>query len=202
MLGTRYHTSVVLFLRGETMRNLIILLIVMLCSSCALPPADIPNAPQEKAPAVVFDIDGTLTPRPIEVWEARDNATKVVQLFADKGYKIIYLSARPKLFQANIPNWLKKEGFPDGSVNVPETAEDEKDAAHFKTRILRDFQAHGWKIEFAFGDSTTDFDAYAAVGIPKERVFALQREGETSCQKGTWQACLTGWAEHMNSISK
>ena len=184
------------------MRNQIILLIVMLYSSCALPPADIPNAPQEKAPAVVFDIDGTLTPRPIEVWEARDNATKVVQLFADRGYKIIYLSARTKFFQADIPNWLKKEGFPDGSVNVPETAEDEKDAAHFKTRILQDFQRHGWQIEFAFGDSTTDFDAYAAVGIPKERVFALQREGETSCQKGTWHTCLTGWAEYMNSFTK
>jgi len=83
----------------------------MLCSSCELLPADIPDAPQKHAPAVVFDIDGTLTPRPIEVWEARDNATKAVQLFVDKGYKIIYLSARTKLFQANIPSWLKKEGL-------------------------------------------------------------------------------------------
>ena len=132
------------------MRNIIIMLVVMLCSSCVLLPADIPYAPQKQAPAVVFDIDGTLTPRPIEVWEARDNATKVVQFFADKGYKIIYLSARIKLLQANIPNWLKKESFPFGSVYVPETVEDEKDAAHFKTRILRDFQAQGWKIEFAF----------------------------------------------------
>ena len=55
------------FLRGETIRNLIFALITMLCSSCALLPVDIPYAPQKQAPAVVFDIDGTLTPRPIEV---------------------------------------------------------------------------------------------------------------------------------------
>ncbi len=184
------------------MRNLIILLVVMLCSSCAQLPAHIPNAPQKQAQAVVFDIDGTLTPRPIKIWKARRDAAKTVHIFADKGYKIIYLSARIKLFQANIPNWLKKEGFPDGSIHVPETAEDDMDPIHFKTRILQDFLAHGWKVEFAYGDSSTDFDAYSAVGIPKERVFALRREGETLCQPGAWKICLNGWTEHMDSIAK
>ena len=43
---------------------------VMLCSSCVQPPADIPNAPQKQAQAVVFDIDGTLTQR--AVMDVRD----------------------------------------------------------------------------------------------------------------------------------
>jgi phosphatidate phosphatase PAH1 len=184
------------------MRNLIIFLMVMLGSSCAQQPANIPSAPQDHAQAVVFDIDGTLTPTPLEFWEARKDAAKAVQTFADKGYKIIYLSARVTLLQANIPDWLKKNSFPDGGVYVTETTKDQTDHAQFKTRILRELLAHGWKVEFAYGDSSTDFEAYGAVGIPKERVFALKREGDTSCQPGTWNACLSGWTEHIDSIMK
>jgi len=175
---------------------------VAIFNSCAQLPADIPNPTQQQTQAVVFDIDGTLTPRPIEMWTARTDAAKAVTIFADKGYKIIYLSARIRPFQADIPNWLKEKGFPDGSVHVTETTEDRKDPVHFKTRILRDFLAHGWNVAFAYGDSSTDFDAYAAAGIPKERVFALQREGEASCQPGAWKACLNGWTEHIDSIAK
>ena len=184
------------------MRNLSILLMVMICSSCAQLPADIPNPTQQQTQAVVFDIDGTLTPRPIEMWTARKDAAKAVHIFADKGYQIIYLSARVKPFQANIPNWLEKKGFPDGTILLTETSEDRKDHAHFKTRMLRDFLAHGWELAFAYGDSSTDFEAYAAVGIPKERVFALRREGETSCQPGAWKACLNGWTEYIDSIAQ
>lgn len=184
------------------MRNQIIFLMVMLCSSCVQPSADIPNATQKQAQVVVFDIDGTLTPRPLEFWEARRDAAKVVHFYADKGYKIIYLSARITILQANIPNWLKENGFPEGSVHITETTEDKKDHARFKTRILQDYLAHGWKVRFAYGDSTTDFDAYAAVGIPKEHVFALRRAGESFCQPGAWKTCLNGWTEHFDSIAK
>jgi len=184
------------------MRNPYILLMVLICISCAQLPADIPSPTQQKTHAVVFDIDGTLTPRPIEMWTARIDAARAVNIFADKGYQIIYLSARIRPFQANIPNWLKEKGFPDGSVHVTETAEDRNDPVHFKTRVLQDFLAHGWNLAFAYGDSSTDFEAYAAVGISKERVFALRREGETSCQPGAWKACLDGWTEHIDSIAQ
>lgn len=174
----------------------------MLCSSCVQLPSNIPNAPKKQAQAVVFDIDGTLTPSPIEYLKPRRDAAKAVHIYADKGYKVIYLSARIKLLQANIPNWLKKNGFPDGSVHVTEMTEDKKDHRRFKTRILQDFIAHGWKVEFAYGDSSTDFEAYAAAGIPKEHVFALRRKGETFCQPGAWKTCLSGWTEHIDSIAK
>lgn len=179
-----------------------IILVVMLCCSCAQLPADIPDAPQQNAKAVVFDIDGTLTPSPLKYRKARSDAAKAVHFFADNGHKIIYLSARIKLLQSSIPAWLKENGFPDGGIYVTETAEDGWDHAQFKTRILRDILAHGWKIEYAYGDSSTDFEAYAAVGIPRERVFALRREGDTDCQPGIWQACLNGWTEYIDSMAK
>ena len=183
------------------MRILIFSICLLLLCGCALPPSKIPYAPQNQAKAVVFDIDGTLTPRPIQTWKVRDDAVRAVQFFAGQGYKIIYLSARSKLFQKPIPNWLTKNGFPEGSIKVPETAEDGKNYVRFKTRMLREFQQNGWQIKYAFGDSTTDFDAYAAVGIPEENVFALQRKGASSCEKGLWQKCLTGWAEYLNTKS-
>ena len=184
------------------MLNIVIFLMFMLCSSCMQLSADIQNAPKKQANAVVFDIDSTLTPHPLEFWKARMDAAKAVKIYADKGYKIIYLSARITILQTNIPKWLKENGFPDGDVYVTETAEDKKDHARFKTRILQDYLAHGWKVEFAYGDSSTDLDTFAAAGIPKDRVFALRREGETFCQPGAWKTCLSGWTEHIDSITR
>ena len=156
------------------MRHLIILSVAVLCSSCAqLPPAAVVDAPPRQAQAVVFDIDGTLTPAVTTIFEAREDAAKAVCLFAEKGYKIIYLSTRASWFSAQIPGWLTNNGFPAGSVHAAQTDDDRKHPHDYKTRMLKDFMAHGWRVRFAYGDSDTDFSAYAAAGIPKESVFCL-----------------------------
>src|SRR5258706_12493410 len=156
------------------MRIPIVLLIVALFSSCAHA-RPIPNAPHNGAPAVVFDIDGTLTPRRLEFLEVRPDAAKAVHIFAKKGYKIIYLSARSEVNEKATFDWLKRKGFPDGSLHLGESVADARNPVEFKKRILLGFLARGWKLEFAYGDQSTDFKAYAAVKIPKQRVFALQR---------------------------
>lgn len=184
------------------MRNLFILWVVMLCSGCALPPFEAQKTPLKPDQAVVFDIDGTLTPSPLAIFTARDDAANAVHLFADRGYKIIYLSARIKPFQAGIPNWLKENHFPEGSIHLPETAQDSRDPAAFKQRVLDIYKTNGWKFVAAYGDSSTDFDAYDRAGIPKAAVFALQRRGEDKCQDGKWKACLKGWTEHLDFITK
>lgn len=184
------------------MRKLIklILLVVILCS-CAFEPVQIPPAPNNSPLAVVFDIDGTLTPRPIEFLEARPDVARAVQLYSDKGYKIIYLSARFPGFEAGTRAWLKHKGFPDGIVRIAGKDGDVGHPDQFKTRVLQDFLDKGWRLGFAYGDSSTDFIAYAAVSIPRTHVFALRREGDTSCQSGTWEACLSGWGEHITFIT-
>ena len=184
------------------MRNLVIFLALIASTSCASLPLVIPDAPYLHAKAVVFDIDGTLTPTPLKYWKARDDAASAVQLFSEEGYEIIYLTARVTPLQKNIPVWLKEHGFPDGNVFVTQTAEDRRDHARFKTRILRDVVAHGWTIGYAYGDSSTDFEAYAAVDIPRQHVFALRREGDKNCQPGAWNACLSGWTEYLDSRAK
>lgn len=181
-------------------RSIVVLSLVVLLSGCALTPDEVQKAPVPQAKAVVFDIDGTLTPDVLSVFKARPFASKSAHLYADKGYEIIYLSARVKILQSNIPGWLKKHDFPDGAVHVTETAEDKNDHAYFKTRILNEYVSNGWKLSYAYGDSSTDFEAYAAAGIPAVRVYALQRKGDEQCQLGIYHACLKSWEEHLDYI--
>ena len=184
------------------MRKLIILVLIVLCNGCANINSIITEAPEGRARAVVFDIDGTLTPTVMKYTKVRSDAAKAAHIYANMGYKIIYLSARFPVLQSGIINWLDENGFPDGDIQVIETSKYFNSHAKFKEAILRKYQAKGWKVSFAYGDSSTDFEAYAKVGIPKERVFALRRVGDHKCQSGIWKACLKGWNEHVNSIKK
>jgi hypothetical protein len=188
--------KVIMTLRGQ----LTILLLAIICSSCALRSFEVQKAPLKPDEAVVFDIDGTLTPNVSAIFTARDDAAKAARLFADHGYKIVYLSARIRIFQSGIPNWLKENHFPEGSIHVPQTAMDRSDGGAFKKRILEIYRENGWKFVAAYGDSSSDFEAYATVGIDKDRVFALQREGETSCHPGIWAKCFISWTEQIDGI--
>ena len=176
-----------------------------LCSSCALRTFDIPIAPKatlEPNLAVVFDIDGTLTPKPSASGIARANAVNAARLYADNGYKIIYLSARRRTLQSRIPKWLTKNGFPEGSIQVPQNSIDSSDNAAFKTRILNEFKGNGWKLVGGYGDSDTDFEAYFAVGIAKDDIFALRVVDVEACDPGPWAKCLDSWAEHLDHIAQ
>ena len=166
---------------------------------------DIPTAPiatLESNLAVVFDIDGTLTPKPSAFNTARDDAASAARLYADKGYKIIYLSARRRAFQARIPKWLTKNGFPEGSIQVPQNSIDTGDTVAFKTRILNEFRGNGWNLIGGYGDSDTDFQAYFAAGIAKDDIFALRVIDEEACDPGPWAKCLDSWAEHLDHIAQ
>ena len=166
------------------------------------PPAEVPNIHSPQEMAVVFDIDGTLTPKVHAVRTVRPDAAVVASALAGKGYRIIYLSARVKALSSGIPAWLRENGFPDGIIRVAETAQERRHPATFKAGVLSELIEQGWTVRYAYGDSSTDFEAYAAVGIPRERVFALQREGKNACQPGEWITCLVGWTEHLDFIGQ
>lgn len=182
------------------MRMLTLVLLTFFFAGCTLLPGEVQPTPLKPDQAVVFDIDGTLTPRPRAIFTARKDAATAARLFADKGYKIVYLSARIRSLQSGIPEWLREHHFPDGSIHVPQNHADSRDHAAFKTRILERYRQHGWHFVAAYGDSSTDFEAYAHAGINKSNVFALQREGQSACQPGPWQQCLATWSEHLGTI--
>ncbi len=177
-------------------------IVLAACAGCAqLPYTSIPNPPAAQTQAVVFDIDGTLTPAVASVFVARDGAAEAVRAYAAKGYQIIYLSTRTGWLSAGIPAWLRKNGFPDGSVHVAQTRDERDHPDAYKTRVLKAFIAQGWRLRYAYGDSSTDFAAYAASGIPKDHVFALRRRGKSECQPGIAAACLAGWTEHLGFVA-
>jgi len=177
-----------------------ILVLLLLATSCSLQPTDVQVASVEFNKAVVFDIDGTLTPNNISIFTARNDAARVVSLYADKGYKIIYLSARNRFFQFNIPDFLKENTFPNGSIHVPQSASDRDDFSAFKQKILLRYRDKGWNLVAAYGDSTTDFEAYAAVGIGVDNIYAIKPIDEKTCRPGPWGKCLGAWSEQVDSI--
>jgi len=177
-------------------------LLAIICTGCALTSDHIQQATSAQSRAVVFDIDGTLTSGIHAIRTARDGAAEAVQAFADAGCRIIYLSARTPLFQWHIIGWLELNGFPNGSIHVTESQADRQDHQAFKQRVLEAYKVNGWTFVAAYGDSSTDFEAYAAAGIPVERVFALKREGEKQCQPGPSAGCYATWPEQMAGISR
>ena len=62
----------------------------------------LPAVAQDARQAVVFDIDGTLTPNVYAIAIARPNAAEAATLYADAGIEIIYLTARVRLFQDGV----------------------------------------------------------------------------------------------------
>ena len=174
---------------------------VTIISGCAeLPPPAIPVAPQIKPEIVVFDVDGTLTPTAAQIFTARKDAAKVVQMYARNGYRIVYLTARIGLFQGAVPVLLKENDFPHGDIVVAKTDDEQDHPDKFKARILKEYRARGWEIVAAYGDSESDFLAYSIAEIPKERVFALRRKGEAHCEPGVWMRCISEWTELLDKI--
>lgn len=188
---------------ADNMRHLLLAVGALSMWGCALiPPAEVPTPTPSQGQAVVLDIDGTLTPKDVDVFEPRLGAADALNALSRKGYKIVYLTTRIPLFQSGLQDWLRENGFPSGGLHVAQTAEERDNAARFKAQILAAYAKAGWRLAYAYGDSSTDFTAYAEAKIPKERVFALKRRGSKTCQDGIYQACLEGWAEHLAYIER
>jgi hypothetical protein len=160
-----------------------------------------PAFAQDARQAVVFDIDGTLTPNVYAVTIARTGAAQAATLYADAGIDIIYLTARIRPFQGGVADWPSDHGFPAGDLYLTETKADRDDHAAFKQRVLTNYVNQGGTIIAAFGDSSSDFAAYADVGIPRENVFALQRFGRSNCKEGVWQGCYENWTDLLPVIT-
>lgn len=149
-------------------------------------------------PAVVFDIDGTLTLSDDEmiseilsdfldvhhVPRMRNDANKFACQLAREGYEIFYVTARPYWLRRASRRWLELKGFPVGSLYTwsgafPATG---SQAVGYKSGVLLSARERGAKFQYAFGNAKTDVEAYAVARIPHSSTYTI---GENAGMGGT-----------------
>ncbi|MBM4352597.1 MAG: phosphatidylinositol transfer protein [Deltaproteobacteria bacterium] len=147
---------------------------------------------------VVFDVDGTLTTGDSElikeiigdlihrrnVPELRAGGPAAARAWRDKGYLVLYLTGRPDLLYGITREWLVDKGFPPGVLHLTDTlhqaAPDEDGVGAYKTAFLELLARRGFSFAAAYGNATTDIQAYAAANIPKDRTFIAGKHGGES----------------------
>lgn len=186
--------------------------IVPVLAGLVVPACGAPDAPLV---SVVFDIDGTLTPDPGDFNDARPHAAEAVQTYVDKGYAVVYVTARPEPLEPAFETtaFLEREGFPDCPLfEAPTLLIDFLDPGQtelYKTSTLMELGSGQHRtFQFGYGDSGSDFASYRSASVPFEHVFALKRcpegECESWCKRGDYPPnnCLSGYADrdHLDYI--
>lgn len=142
------------------------------------------NVVEKGAPIIVSDIDGTLTTYETEEFVAlatgslpamQKDASTLFNIFAEKGYNIFYMTARPEWLGARTRAFFEQYGFPRGIVHTTLTKSGAlgAEAATYKTNELAMIAARGLVPTYAFGNTASDADAYfnALVKPDDHRVF-------------------------------
>ena len=154
---------------------------------------------------VLSDIDGTLTMSDDELFaeigdpdydqQTKGDAIELIQAWDDKGYGLVYLTARPGDFRPMTEAWKARRGLPHGltqfafSLVFDETARAYK--AEFISTLVDDL---GWDIVAAYGNATSDIEAYADAGIPLDVTFII---GEHAGESGTIAIPNDDYGDHI-----
>jgi phosphatidate phosphatase PAH1 len=147
---------------------------------------------------VVTDIDETLTTSDAEFVlqildptydpKLRAGAVELMQGYSERGFVIHYLTARSKTValgddlgaEQATRDWLVAHGFPFGEdlawLTLAETLVTGEDTTAYKAAALQARQAEGYTYPYAYGNASTDIEAYAAAGIPKAATFIIGAE--------------------------
>ncbi len=208
--SSRYHFSFV---------TAMALCVIALGPACGddddgLPAAGVDCADLSPLPAIVSDIDETLTTsdnelllqivEPDHVQEMRAEAVALIQGFYDRGYRILYLTARYEGLELldGTParefteKWLVDQGFPTDSertrlVLAAEPNSGDETAA-YKRGALEDLMAEGWDFIYAFGNADTDIGAYNEAGIALDHTYII---GDHAGEGGTVAVPGEGWTD-------
>jgi phosphatidate phosphatase PAH1 len=198
-----------------------LLLIVAALPACGddedtLPPAGVACASLDPTPAIVTDIDETLTLSDMEflqqviqpeyVPRMRTDALALIQELYRRGYHVVYLTARSEdlelvdgtMAREATVSWLTDQGFPMNAERtrvdlspVSHTGDDAGTAA-YKRDTIEAYQTQGWEFVYAFGNATTDASAYVEAGIPLAQIYMI---GELAGDQGTVAVAGEGWTD-------
>ncbi len=127
-------------------------------------------------PMFVADMDGTLTDSETAqffailtgtVPNANPDAAQALNILAAKGYRPMYLTARPEWLVKTSQDWIVAKGFPPGILHTTLVGGGATGpaAAMYKTEELAMLAQKMLKPAYAIGNTNTDADAYNAGNI-------------------------------------
>jgi len=159
-------------------------------------------------PVVVTDIDGTLTLDDTElalqigdgsyVPRAYTAAADLMNAWRDKGYQVVYMTARPHVFRAETRAWFARFGYPAGPIITANALVLGEDAVAYKSAWMSWIQDDlGWDVAAAYGNADSDIAAYEATGVPKDRTFIIGPEAGAS---GTTAIAGDDYTPHITSF--
>jgi hypothetical protein len=135
-------------------------------------------------PLFVSDVDGTLTTSETAevpalltgaLPDAHPDAAAALTLLANRGYRAMYVTARPEQLVQRTRDFVAAKGFPPGIVHTTMslTGANGSAAITYKTNELAMLAGKGLKPAWDFGNTETDAAAYENGGIqPKShRIF-------------------------------
>ncbi len=136
-------------------------------------------------PLVVSDVDGTLTSDEAAEFGAlllgtlpspNPSAPDVLRALADRGYRVMYVTARPEVFTTRTREFLDENGFPPGIVHTTLTATGATGsaAAKYKTGELAMLADRGLVPEWGFGNRDSDAQTYTASDVDGDRCVLYQ----------------------------
>lgn len=140
----------------------------------------------DDARVAVADLDGTLTISETEAWaevttglppHANPGAAEALQSLVNRGFTLMYLTARPGWLVPRTHEWLALRNFPQGIVRtslhkLPLVGEYASDFKSQEFAMLK--EATGLVPEIGFGNTGTDVATYQAAGIPSESAYFFQ----------------------------
>jgi hypothetical protein len=164
-------------------------------------------------PAVVFDIDGTLTTDDFqvvrEIFEKIVTHTYVPRMlvrsedtviaYASAGYLPVYLTGRPEILARPTREWLRAKSFPPGILVLAQSAQDvlpiREGVGRYKAGFLQRAVRCGLEIQAAYGNAPTDIDAYELAGISKKSTYIV---GKNRGMRNTQP--IRNYREHLKEL--
>ncbi len=155
---------------------------------------------------IVTDIDGTLTRddnellkqvmgEPLYEPKSNQSSSEMLNAWAQKGYRVVYLSARPHNLRGISRQWLHGIGAPFGPMRTADTFVYGESARTYKAQFLGRVRSElGWEIVAVYGNADSDIQAYEDAGIPKDVTFIV---GELAGQNGTVAIGNNDYTDHV-----
>jgi phosphatidate phosphatase PAH1 len=163
-------------------------------------------------PAVLFDIDGTLTVDDGELFEdlaggsaprMHAGADAVARRWAELGYLPVYVTGRPYFLRGSTGRWLRARDFPDGPLltvdTMGQTVPSEGGVGRFKHKALAALQHAGLRFARAYGNASTDVCAYFRAGIAPARTHIVGT-AHRACGGAPATRPLPSYVRHLSEL--